>query len=336
MNIEKLKSGSYRIRQMYKGKKYSITVDHKPTQKEAVQLIAELLDNEITSYSNMTFQSACREYLKIKSNVLSPSTKRGYYSLIGCFTDRFKRIRLNDITQVDVQMEINSYACGHSPKTVSNMHGFLSAVIKEFRPQMNLYTKLPQKKVNTEGYIPSTEDIQRILDYAKGKPHELGIKLALCGLRRSEICALEPSDLDENNVLHINKAYVQGEDKKWYVKESNKTDSGTRDILLPQEFATLYRNAQPNKDNHVYGFAPNTLYDNLIKYEKDLNIPHFKLHSCRHYYCSLLHSQGVSDAVIQALGGWKSNYTMTRVYRHAMENDKRQAMEKISNIYEKI
>lgn len=334
MNIEKLKSGSYRIRQMYKGKKYSITIDHKPTQKEAVQLMAELLDNDINQYSSMSFKMACTEYLRIKSNVLSPSTLKGYNSLIGSFSDKILKTKITELTQVDIQREINNYSSNHKPKTVANMHGFLSAVLSYFRPNMNLYTKLPQKNMNTEGYIPSTEDIQAILEVARGGKHELGIKLAICGLRRSEICALEPNDLDSDNVLHINKALVQDIDNNWIVKHNNKTDAGTRDILLPQEFATLYRNTKPNKDNHVYNYVPDTLYKNLCAYEKQLGIPHFKLHACRHYYCSLLHSQGVSDAVIQALGGWKSNYTMTRIYKHAMDKDKQDAMQKFSNIYD--
>lgn len=36
MKIEKLPSGSYRIRKMYKGKSYQIVTDYKPTQKEAI------------------------------------------------------------------------------------------------------------------------------------------------------------------------------------------------------------------------------------------------------------------------------------------------------------
>lgn len=34
MTIEKLPSGSYRIKQMYNGKRYSITLNYKPTKKK--------------------------------------------------------------------------------------------------------------------------------------------------------------------------------------------------------------------------------------------------------------------------------------------------------------
>ena len=41
MKIEKLLSGSYRIRKMYKGKMYTVVFDRKPTQKEAMQAMEE-------------------------------------------------------------------------------------------------------------------------------------------------------------------------------------------------------------------------------------------------------------------------------------------------------
>ena len=37
MKIEKLPSGSYRIRKTYKGQVYTVVFDSKPTQKEALQ-----------------------------------------------------------------------------------------------------------------------------------------------------------------------------------------------------------------------------------------------------------------------------------------------------------
>ena len=40
MKIEKLPSGSYRIRKMYKGQMYTVVFNEKPTQKEAMQAMA--------------------------------------------------------------------------------------------------------------------------------------------------------------------------------------------------------------------------------------------------------------------------------------------------------
>lgn len=44
MKIEKLPSGSYQIRKMYRGTTYTVVTDYKPTQKEAVRLMADELD----------------------------------------------------------------------------------------------------------------------------------------------------------------------------------------------------------------------------------------------------------------------------------------------------
>ena len=38
MKIEKRGENSYRIRKMYKGQMYTVTFEHKPTQKEAMPL----------------------------------------------------------------------------------------------------------------------------------------------------------------------------------------------------------------------------------------------------------------------------------------------------------
>ena len=42
-DIQKLPSGSYRIRKMYHGHEYSVTVPYKPRKGEADQIIAEAI-----------------------------------------------------------------------------------------------------------------------------------------------------------------------------------------------------------------------------------------------------------------------------------------------------
>lgn len=52
MKIEKLPSGSYRIRKMYKGKTYAVITDYKPTQKEAITLMAAELEKSQDKFLN--------------------------------------------------------------------------------------------------------------------------------------------------------------------------------------------------------------------------------------------------------------------------------------------
>lgn len=124
---------------MYKGKTYTILFDHKPTQKEAIQAMALELDKVQTKYENMTFQNAADTYIESKRNVLSPSTIRGYAIIFRQLPKPFLEKNVHDITALDVQAEINRIAKNHSPKTVRNHHGFISAVLGVFYPNLTYY-----------------------------------------------------------------------------------------------------------------------------------------------------------------------------------------------------
>jgi integrase len=313
MKIEKLPSGSYRIRKMYKGKAYSVTVDYKPTQKEALQLLAAEMDNYVTDTNVGSFAAAAGEYIEMKRNVLSPATLREYTRYVGRLPQDFVALRVSDITQVDVQKMVNELSRDKSPKTVCDLHGFVHAVIKTFRPNFALNTTLPQKQEDCP-YIPTDSDIRTMLDHAKGGRYEIPLRLACYGLRREEICALESSDLD-GNTLVIDKAYVMGEDNKWILKVT-KTPSSVRAVIIDDELADMIR----AKDGRVFSGFPGTISNYLAREQKKLGLPRFSLHKFRHYYASISHTMGVPDAYIMASGGWKTDHVLKAVYRHALSD----------------
>lgn len=317
MKIEKLPSGSYRIRKMYKGKTYQIVTDYKPTQKEAIQLMAEELNKVTGKEKGMTFRDAAGEYIKSKRNVLSPSTICGYNAVINRISDAFMDMEINDIGQVDIQREINRVAADRSPKTVYNHHGFITAVLGVFRPDMRITTTLPQKR-RIEPYIPSDEDVKRVLEYAKGTEFEIPIKLACYGMRRSEICALTYRDV-EGDVVHITKAIVPGENKEWVIK-STKTTESTRDIVIPEELAEKIVS-----EHWEYQGNPGRITSFLTKAQKKLDIPRFSTHKLRHYFASKMSAMHVPDADIMKMGGWRTDRVMKTVYRHAMQDRDKEA-----------
>lgn len=317
MKIEKLPSGSYRIRKMYQGKTYSVVTDYKPTQKEAIQLMADELDKVQRKYERMTFQRAAEEYIAAKHNVLSPSTVQGYEVIVRNLSKDFLNKNIHDISALDVQMEINRMSEGHSPKTVRNRHGFLSAVLGSFCPNLKINTTLPQK-VKNEPYIPSDEDVKRILEYARGTKYEIPLILACYGMRRSEICALQPEDIN-GDVVTINKAMVQSEHMEWVIK-TTKTTASTREIIIPMEVADRIR-----EQGYVYVGYPGKIANFLSSAQTKLEIPHFPLHKLRHYFASKMSAMNVPDADIMRFGGWETDHIMKSVYRHAMEDKNREA-----------
>lgn len=325
MKIEKLPSGSYRVRKMYKGKVYAVTFECKPTQKEAMIAISDLLESITEKHTSMTFARAAEQYIESKRNVLSPSTIRGYRGIMRQFPEAFLEKNLYDITALDVQAEINRMAQDHSPKTVRNHHGFISSILGTFRPNLKLSTTLPQKRKN-EPYIPSAEDVRKILSYAKDTSFEVPLILACYGMRRSEICALTVDDID-GDIVHITKGLVQDDRKQWIVK-TTKTTSSTRDIIIPMDVANKIR-----AQGYVFNGYPGKITEYLLSVQRKLSIPPFSIHKLRHYFASQMSALGVPEADILRLGGWESDEIMKSVYRHSMldkeENAKRAAAEKL-------
>lgn len=326
MKIEKLPSGSYRVRKMYRGKTYTVVFKEKPTQKEAIKALSEELDKIHTNYSRMTFQAAAEEYVNIKRNVLSPKTIKEYVETPRRLPEWFCRTRISDITQVDINKVVNELCQTHAPKTVHNYHGFIFAVLSDFRPELRISTKLP-KKLKSAPYTPSDEDMKAIFSEARGTIYEIPIILASYGMRRSEICALKPKDI-EGDVVHITKALVLDEKNNW-VEKTTKTTESTRDIIIPMEIADRIR-----EQGYVYKGHPNSITSYLIRTEKKLGIPHFSIHKLRHYFASKMSDMGVPEADILRLGGWSSDHIMKSVYRHSMmdkeEERKREAAAKLS------
>ena len=141
MKIEKLPSGSYRVRKMYKGQSYAVTFDYKPTQKEALQEIAKELDKVKNKNQNITFETAAKEYVEMKRNVLSPKTVKEYLAIPKRLPKWFCNIRISDLDQISINKLVNEISVNKSPKTVRDYHGFISAVLGIFKPEMKIYTK---------------------------------------------------------------------------------------------------------------------------------------------------------------------------------------------------
>ena len=325
MKIEKRDSGNYRIRKMYKGQMYTVSFDHKPTQKEALEAITKALNKIKTGNEMMTFRRAAESYVDMKRNVLSPRTIKEYSETAKRLPEWFCVLPLSDIDQVQINRLVNELSKNRSPKTVSNYHGFVSAVLGTFCPNLKICTTLPQK-VKNEPYIPSDEDIKRILDCAKDTEYEIPIILACYGLRRSEICALKPNDID-GDIVHIDKAMVPDDNRNWVIK-STKTTSSTRDIIIPMEIADKIR-----ARGYIYKGCPDCISNYLKRTERVLGIPQFSIHKLRHYFASKMSALNIPEADIMRMGGWETDHVMKSVYRHSMmdkqEQAKRDAAEKL-------
>lgn len=319
MTIEKLQSGSYRIKQMYQGKTYRVTVDHKPTQKEALQLLAEAMDGcEIRG----SFEAAAREYIEHKQNILSPSTLRDYVRYPKRLPRWFVEMQVSQIGQTEVQKLVNELAKDKSPKYIRNLHGFISAVMGKAKPNLTLKTTLPRME-KSEPYIPSKKDFKALLEASEGTQYHVPLQLAFYGLRRGEICALQIEDLDNNNVIHINKDMVKSPSGEWVIKPP-KTTKSVRTVMIDEGLANEIR-----EQGYMFNGSPNTLYQFMDKTQKRLGMDHFSPHKLRHLFASVLLDKGYDMKTIQDLGGWSGNEVVQRVYLHSLKLKDEEARKKI-------
>lgn len=330
MKIEKFRNG-YRMRKQYQGKTYTVITDYKPTQKQALELMAEKMKDapkKICKH-DMTFSEAYLAYLDLKSNILSPSTKRGYKSVYNCIPRAFLDKRINEIDSVDVQKVINDYSANHAPKSTRNLYGLISIVLKTYVKNINLEIQLPQK-VKSEPYIPTDEEVKAVMAELKGTKYYIPLCLASLGMRKSEIVALTIKDLDENNCLTINKAKVADENGE-LVEKTTKTTESTRKIYIPSDLADMIR-----EQGYIYKGFPDCITRALGKAQDKLGIQHFTTHKLRHFFASYAHNElHLSDKQIMDAGGWKTSAVLDSVYKHSMKEEqaKKQIADSFGNLF---
>ena len=311
MKSKKLSSGNYRVQKQINGKRISMTFDHKPTKAEIEAEIAHRL-----GYYNgkLTFEAAINNYIDARTNILSPATIRGYRQIVNMISDNLKMRCLDDITNLEIQKEINSYAGKVSPKTVKNRYALISSVFAEFRPDFVLRVNLPMM-IRKEPYIPTNDEIRMLLSEAEGTQYKTALLLGCCGLRRGEICALDMEDIDfGNRIVSVNKDTVLDEFNNWVVK-TPKTAQSVRNVFVPESVIESIR------QNGLYRKNPHNITEWMHKKQDKLGIPHFSLHKLRHYFVSAAHEKGLSDASIMQAGGWAAPNVMIKHYRHAQNTD---------------
>jgi len=314
MKVEK-RGDKYRIQPMINGKRRSITLDHKPTQQEILAMIEELKDS---IGSSSTFEKACLSMISDKSNVLSPSTIRGYKNILKGISPAFKALTLHSITSVEAQKEINKLSTHLSPKSVSNYYGLITSVVSYYLPNKRLKVKLPTK-AKEKPYCPTTRDIKILLEDARdngfGEKYILPIMLGCYGMRLGEVAALTDEDIDvENRLITINKAMVLDEDNNLIVKPTAKTEKSNRVIQVVETVIQAYL---------LYGLYdgyPKTIGDYMRRREKVLGLQHFSYHKLRHYFASTAIDAGLPLSTIQDFGGWSTPRTLQSVYQHNMRD----------------
>lgn len=140
-----------------------------------------------------------------------------------------------------------------------------------------------------------------------------------CGLRRGEMMALTPADINfEENTISINKSYrrLNGQD----CITTPKTLSGIRTISLPRDLAEQlkeYIDGFYNIDENarIFPVTQNSLYRKLKDGIEATNLKKITIHGLRHSNISMIANLGYSSVDIAYRAG-HSKTSMTAHYTH--------------------
>lgn len=328
--MEKLKNGKYRVRKMVNGINYCMTFDHRPTQKEILDEITLRSGNNLQG-NKLTFSKASASYNELKEGTLSDATIREYSRMCNRLPKWFVDMEIRGIDDVIVQKLIKEMSKTVSAKTVKDRYAYVTSVLRLYDPKTSFNVSLP-RIVEKEPYLPTYEEIEKLIDGSVGTQYHIALQLARYGLRREEICCLNVDDvfeMDGNYFVTISKALIQNKNKEW-VESLTKTEDSNRIVPIDKDLALQILELGEGK---AYRGYPEAISTYLKRQQDKLGMEHFGLHRFRHAFCTKLAENNVDEATILALGGWKKNSdVMKRVYRHSNIHREKERMNQVLQI----
>ena len=322
--ITKLPSGSYHAQVQIAGRRVSVTADsRKDVERE---ILTMKLKNR--SKTPKTLEECIDAYIAARSNILSPSTIRGYTIVK---KNRFKSLmsrEIRDISHNECQKAINEEAGLVSPKTLRNAWGLVRAVLVENNADPGKVL-LPVAVTKERAFLEPAV-IKQFLQAIKGHPYEIAYLACLHGLRTSEMLALDKCDVDKE--IRVYKAVVPDKDNKMVCKMMTKNATSTRTV--PVFIPRLTELARVAPAGWLVKAHPLTLNRHLRNVCVDNGFEIITLHELRHSFVSLMHFLGISEVQAMAFGGYADIQTMRKIYTHLSHEETENAKTKLIGFLE--
>jgi len=299
--------------------------------------VADVIDNYLTS-----------------KHALKPSTAHGYKISLAPIREKLGDMPVQKLTRRHLDELIELLRAGKLPtaegndrkpwkaRTVNQMltvfGAALEAQVKEgtlVRNVAALVDKLPDERVESDTW--GAEDVEQFLLECRDDPYAHAWYLALCGLRRGEICGLQWEHIDfEAATLTIARSRVAF--GKSTSEGAPKSKRSARTLPISEDLAQQLRAARKRQaeDRLLLGpawkdsgyvvvdragapLSPNALSSRWVHAVTRAKVPTIRLHDARHTCATLMHLRGVPIAVIAAwLGHASAAFTLSR-YAHSQD-----------------
>lgn len=317
-----LPSGSWTVQLRREG--VNVT---EPTEEacrtKALAIRAGFLEAE-KALPRLTLGQLLDKYLEDRP-MLSPSTRRSYQCIRN---SAFPGCMDKDIRSINWPRAVASESQRVAKKTLKNELGFVAAAYKE--------QKIPFDPVDL-GVVPKADtpwlDYAQILtfvDAIRDTSVELPALLALHSLRRSEIFALRPEDIDlKAETISVSGATVYTSSAEWIRREENKSARSQRvvPIVIPRLLEILQDH---NGDICPLGDGVRRQINRICAAN---DLPEVGLHGLRRSFASLAYHLGWSEEETMRHGGWSDWKTVHDFYLRLSEKDLSKAAKKMCRFY---
>lgn len=276
---------------------------------------------------NRTMQEIVEMYIELKRPLLSPTTVAEYERIPKNYFEGYWDLKAGKLTKLKLQ-EMVSRECLRttrrgkriSAKSVANAWGLVSSALRQYG--FDFQVQLPERPDRVVQVLSPEEILPLII----GTEIELPCLLACwCGLTMSEIQGIRPGDI-RGGILYINRVVVQV-DGAPVVKDRGKEEKRTRAVRLPAYILDLLASWDGT------WLRPKSIYKDWSALLRRAGLPHMTFHQLRHVFATAGAMLDIPARVMQEAGGWKTPYTMQRVYQHTFSRDREAAYDKLDGFF---
>lgn len=252
--------------------------------------------------------------LWLKSKRYSPNSIKTYSDALRSFLIYHRKKAISEISNEDVitynnlYILNNNFSASYQNQIVSAIKLYFSS-IREKKIDIDKIHRPRREKILPN--VLSKEEIKTILEAHSNIKHKTMLSLIYsCGMRRSELLCLKPSDIDsKRNIVIIRQS--KG-------KKDRITPLSPKILLLLREYYSIYKPSNFLFEGSKKGsrYSEHSL-QNVLKQalEKSKITKPVTLHWLRHSYATHLLESGTDLRYIQELLGHSSSRT-TELYTH--------------------
>src|SRR5262249_5622799 len=338
-----------------------------PSEAEAITrlngIMNEIYRGEFVDHKEITFAEFAEDYL-LKRLSIRGSTSCSYASMIRRhLIPYFGSVKLGEIRLDLIQSFVNQFGENCSVKTLHNIMTLLkvmlvgskgSSAIKQGYIHHDPTRGVELPPLDQRSVVPPTQEfVWKLINVASflGQNADAMVHLgAFTGLRRGEVLALHFTDIDwANKEIIVNKAVsrfpARGGVHRWGWKIGlTKTKRTIRRVAVSDDilhYLTRMRRTAADPGGLLFPGGEAKLmdpdaFDSLFaEIKKSAGLPEVRFHDLRHFFASLLISQGFSPKYVCDQLGHSSIQMTFDTYGHLFPTAREEASTKLEEVIRK-